>query len=63
MPVFDFGEMPEKGQTPECTYTVFQSDESEMTPEKPVMLLDNQKRQWKHHSCGVFHESDKTDFL
>ena len=32
MPVFDFGEMPEKGQTPECTYTVFQSDESEMTP-------------------------------
>ena len=54
MPVFDFGEMPEKGQTPECTYTVFQSDESEMTPEKPVMLLDNQKRQWKHHSCGVF---------
>ena len=24
------------------------------TPEKPILLLDNQKCQWKHHSCGVF---------
>ena len=24
------------------------------TPEKPILLLDNQKCKWKHHSCGVF---------
>ncbi len=21
---------------------------------QPILLLDNQKCQWKHHSCGVF---------
>lgn len=54
MPVFDFNNTPEKNKTPECTYTTFRSNEGEATPEKPILYLDNSKRQWKHHSCGVF---------
>ena len=54
MPVFDFNQTPEKGTTPECTYTTFQSNEDKASPEKPILILDNQKCQWPHHSCGVF---------
>ena len=54
MPVFDFNHTPEKGTTPECTYTTFLSSEPEATSEKPILVLDNQKKQWNHHSCGVF---------
>lgn len=54
MPVFDFNQTPKKGTTPECTYTTFQSNEDKATPEKPILILDNQKCQWPHHSCGVF---------
>lgn len=54
MPVFDFNHTPEKGTTPECTYTTFRSDEDKASPEKPILILDNQKCQWSHHSCGVF---------
>ena len=63
MPVFDFGEMPEKGQTPECTYTVFQSDESEMTPEKPVMLLDNTETPVETSFLWCVYQSGQTDCL
>lgn len=54
MPVFDFNHTPEKGTAPECTYTTFLSSEPEATSEKPILVLDNQKKQWNHHSCGVF---------
>ena len=54
MPVFDFNHTPEKGTAPECTYTTFLSGEPEATAEKPILILDNQKKQWPHHSCGVF---------
>ena len=54
MPVFDFNNTPEKNKTPQCTYTTFQSNEAETSPEKPILYLDNSRRQWKHHSCGVF---------
>lgn len=54
MPVFDFNNMPEDKHKAECTYTVFRSNEAESTPEKPILVLDNHKRTWKHHSCGVF---------
>ena len=50
MPVFDFNQTPEKGTTPECTYTTFQSNEDKASPEKPILILDNQKCQWPHHS-------------
>ena len=49
MPVFDFSAAPEDRRQPECTYTTFQSNEETATPEKPIMILDNTKRQWQHH--------------
>lgn len=56
MPVFDFSGASDKkpGVQSECTYTTFQSNETETSPEKPIMILDNSSRQWKHHSCGIF---------
>ena len=54
MPVFDFTNTPDAKNPPECTYTIFRSNASEASPEKPMLLLDNQKRRWKHHSCGIF---------
>ena len=54
MPVFDFSAAPEDRRQPECTYTTFQSNEETATPEKPIMILDNTKRQWQHHVCGMF---------
>ena len=56
MPVFDFSGASDKkpGVQSECNYTTFQSNEKETSPEKPIMILDNSSRQWKHHSCGIF---------
>ena len=56
MPVFDFSGASDKkpGVQSECTYTTSQSNEKETSPEKPIMILDNSSRQWKHHSCGIF---------
>lgn len=54
MPVFDFNNKPDKNSHGECTYTMLFSNTSEATAESPILLLDNQSRQWKHHSCGVF---------
>ena len=56
MPVFDFSGASDKKPDvqSECTYTTFQSNEKETSPEKPIMILDNSSRQWKHHSCGIF---------
>lgn len=59
MPVFDFSNTSEEKHEFECTYTVFRSNETEASPEKPILVLDNQKRQWKHHSCGVFSKPDQ----
>ena len=54
MPVFDFSDTSDNKKASECTYTTFRSNESMPTPEKPILLLDNHKREWKHHSCGMF---------
>ena len=56
MPVFDFSAAPadKKETKSQCTYTTFRSNETKATPEKPVLILDNSKREWKHHSCGIF---------
>ena len=61
MPVFDFNNTSEQTEMvqSECTYTVFYSDETEATPEKPMLVLDNKERQWKHHSCGYFTNPGK----
>lgn len=63
MPVFDFNDTPETKTEAECTYTVFRSNENIASPDKPMMILDNSKEQWKHHSCGVFsNQSKRTTF-
>lgn len=59
MPVFDFSDAPDNNNTSECTYTTFYSNENTATPEKPILLLDNRKRAWKHHSCGIFSSPNK----
>lgn len=59
MPVFDFSGASEKNIKPRCTYTTFTSSQSEASPKAPILLLDNQKRKWKHHSCGIFTNPDK----
>lgn len=55
MPVFDFksGSAEEK-KTAKCTYTTFFSEESTPSAQKPILVLDNQTRKWKHHSNGIF---------
>ena len=54
MPVFDFKNEPADKNQSVCTYTTFRSNESEPSPENPIMLIANTQRQWKHHSNGVF---------
>ena len=51
MPVFDFNNTPEPDAVPECTYTTFASDENVSSADKPLLVLDNSKKAWKHHSC------------
>ena len=63
MPVFDFSAAPEDSRQPECTYTTFQSNEETATPEKPIMILDNTKRQWQHHVMRYVYESGEADVL
>lgn len=54
MPVFDFKNPPETEKVSECTYTVLRTNESEASPEHPILVLDNGRAGLKHHSCGVF---------
>ena len=54
MPVFDFKNSPENTKVSECTYTVFRTNESETSPEHPILVLDNSGKSLKHHSCGMF---------
>lgn len=54
MPVFDFNHTFEKESVPACTYTTYLSNEEKATPEKPILILDNHKKEWPHHACGVF---------
>ena len=41
MPVFDFSSTPDAKNPSICTYTTFQSNESNPSPEKPILLIDN----------------------
>ncbi|MBQ8638538.1 MAG: AAA family ATPase [Lachnospiraceae bacterium] len=59
MPVFDFSDAPKEKAQAICTYTTFRSNEETAAPEKPILILDNQKRKWQHHSCGIFTNPKK----
>lgn len=54
MPVFDFNGAAGEAHAAVCTYTTFRTNGAHPTAEAPLLLLDNTKRKWKHHSCGVF---------
>ena len=64
MPVFDFTKTPEdNNKDVVCTYTTFSSNEREASAQKPILILDNKEREWKHHSSGVFtNQSKRTAF-
>lgn len=63
MPVFDFNGTPEEKTDVVCTYNTFYSTAKEKTPEEPILVLDNRKRQWPHHSMGLFtNQSQQTAF-
>ena len=59
MPVFDFNNAPKEKKGVVCTYTTFSSNEKTTSAEKPILVLDNKKRQWKHHSSGKFTNPTK----
>ena len=59
MPVFDFSNAPEEKKEVVCTYTTFSSNEKTTSAEKPILVLDNKKKQWKHHSSGKFTNPTK----
>ena len=54
MPVFDFSSTPDAKNPSIYTYTTFQSNESNPSPENPILLIDNKKQKWEHHSIGIF---------
>ncbi len=59
MPVFDFSDAPAKKGEVVCSYTTFCSNKSIATPDDPILVIDNSKRKWNHHSCGVFSNPNK----
>lgn len=54
MPVFDFSSTPKESNTGVCTYTTFLSNESQASAQQPMLVLDNRKKAWSHHSNGMF---------
>ena len=55
MPVFDFSnDTSEIKEEVVCTYTT-----DHATIECPILILSNKKKQWEHHSCGVFSDQNK----
>ena len=59
MPVFDFSNMQAKKEPVRCTYAMVYSDNDHASPENPILVIDNQKREWKHHSFGIFANPNK----
>lgn len=53
MPVFDFSQSAEEKKDTTCTYSLFRSGETSASPEKPILVLENQ-RGWGHHVSGMF---------
>ncbi len=64
MPVFDFNNSnPQEKEEAVCTYRIFRTDADTTSPEQPLLVLDNSKREWKHHSNGIFSNQEiRTSF-
>lgn len=54
MPVFDFKDKPDATAPAICTYTIFDSNESEADATHPILVLDNSANAFKHHTDGMF---------
>ena len=54
MAVYDFNSTPDSKNPAECTYTTFRSNESNPTPDNPILLIDNSLQKWDATSFGVF---------
>lgn len=59
MPVFDFNSSSNENIDPVCTYTAFSSNMEYADAEHPILILDNSKKEWAHHSKGVFTDHAK----
>ena len=65
MPVFDFSAAPadKKETKSQCTYTTFRSNETKATPEKPMLILDNSKRELETSFLRIFFQSCEADCI
>ncbi|MBO6128059.1 MAG: AAA family ATPase [Pseudobutyrivibrio sp.] len=54
MPVFDFANEEKVKSEAVRTYTTFRSDEPEATPQKPILVLEDNSGKLTHHINGVF---------
>ena len=64
MPVFDFNSVPdEEKKNAVCTYETFMSSEESASPQKPILVIDNKNKQWKHHSYGMFTNPIKLSLI
>ena len=63
MPVFDFSNEPASGTDAACTYTITRTSAPEASPQKPIVLLDNRTKAWKHHSWRIFCKSSAQDHI
>ena len=61
MPVFDFNNTPDKDKPLTCTYTTFRSDESTATPERPMLVLDNEKTAVETPFQRILFQSGEAD--
>ena len=63
MPVFDFTHTPDAGKAPECTYTIFQSNEKNPTVDNPLMVLETLEEGRLPSSDRIDHESGEKDSI
>ncbi len=59
MPVFDFTQVKNENKEAAVTWFVFRSNESETSPEKPVLVLAKAPGRMRHHIVGVFTPVNK----
>ena len=54
MAVFEFNDIKKDNKSEVVTYEVFDSDRRSADYNNPILIIDNNKRQWAHHSNGMF---------
>ncbi len=59
MPVYDFKSTPDPKKPAEITYTTFRSNESNPSPDTPILVIDNSQEQWDTVSFGIFTNPNK----